>query len=134
MATSPTSPLDTSSEVRSKPEVSDGVPSLSGGRGRLLPPFLSVPTGAGGMAGNGHRAPCHILGRGVLEFSQQGYIPPGGGVEADFRHNQVIFKGHSPPLTRRLSTRGGLLFLVMKEASAPCNMYPYHRMLCNIVI
>ena len=104
MATSPTSPLDTSSEVPSKPGGSSGVPSLSGGRGGLLPPFLSVPTGAGGMAGGGRRAPCHILGRGVLQFSQQGYIPR----EAEWRqifatlwsvwlhHNQVIFRGCSP--------------------------------------
>ena len=85
MTTSPTSPFDTSSEAPSKPGGSGGVPSLSG----LLPPFLSVPSYAGGMAGGGHRAPCHILRRRVLEFSQQGYLPPGGGVEADFHYRVV---------------------------------------------
>ena len=41
----------------------------------------------------------------------------------------------APPLTRRLfTTRGGLLYLGIKEASAPCSMYPCHRMLCNTVI
>ena len=55
----------------------------------MLPPFLLVPTGAGGMAGGGRGAPCHLLGRGVLDFSQWGYLPPGGGVASDFCHPVV---------------------------------------------
>ena len=87
MATSPASPpVDTSLEASSTHGGSDGVPSLSRGRGGLLPPFLLVPTSAGGMAGDGCRTHCHMLGQGVLEFSQRGYLPLGGRMAADFRH------------------------------------------------
>ena len=89
MATYPTSPYDTSLKARSKPRGSCGVPSLSCGRGGLLSPFLLMPTGAGGMAGGGRRTPCHIIRQGVLDFSQRGYLPPGGGVAVDFRHLMV---------------------------------------------
>ena len=105
MATSLTSPLDKSSKAPSKPGGSGGAPSLPGGRGGLLPPFLSVPTGAGGMAGGGRRAPCHILVRGVLKFDQQGYIPVGGGVEADFRHPVVGVATPQPGHLQRLLPR-----------------------------
>ena len=89
MATYPTSRYDKSPEAPSKPEGSGGVPSLSCGTGRLLSPFLPMPTGAGGMAGGGRGTPCHYIRRGVLDFSQRGYLPPGGGGAADIRHLMV---------------------------------------------
>ena len=89
MATYPTSPYDTSLEAPSKPGGSAGVPSLSCGRGGLQSPFLPMPTGAGSMAGGGRGTPCHIIRRGVLDFSQRGYLSLGGGVAADFCHLMV---------------------------------------------
>ena len=70
MAISPISPYDMSPEAPSKPGGSDGVPCLSCGRGGLLSPFLPMPTVASGMTGGGHGTPCHIIRRGVLDFSQ----------------------------------------------------------------
>ena len=89
MANYPTSPYDTSPEAPSKPGGSGGVPSLPCGRGGLLSPFLPMPTGASSMAGGGRGTPCHIIRRGVLDFSQQGYFSSGGRVAADFRHLMV---------------------------------------------
>ena len=86
MATSLASPYDTSLEALSKPGGSCGVPSLSRGRGRLLPPFLPMPFSAGSMTGGGRRAPCHFLRRGVLDFNQRWYLRPGGGVATNLRH------------------------------------------------
>ena len=89
MATYPTSPFDMSPEASSKPGGSSGVPSLSCGKGGLLSPFLPMLTGAGGMASGRHGTPCHIITRGVLDFSQWGYFSSGGGVAADFCHLMV---------------------------------------------
>ena len=86
MVTYPTSSYDTSPEAPSIPGDSGGVPSLSHGRGGLLLPFLPMSTSADGMAGCGRETPCHIIRRGVLDFSQQGYFSSGGRVVADFRH------------------------------------------------
>ena len=105
IATSSASPFDTSSEAPSKPGGSSGVPSLSRGRGGLLPPFLSVPTGAGGMAGGGRRAPGHILIRRVLEFCQRGYLPPGCGVAVDFCHLVVGVDTPQPGHLQKLFLR-----------------------------
>ena len=46
--------------------------------------FFQCPLMQGGMVGGGHGAPCYIIRRGVLDFSQRGYLPPGGRVAVDF--------------------------------------------------
>ena len=69
MTAYPTSPYDMSPKAPSKPRGSGRVPSLSCGRGGLLSPFLPMPTGAGDISGGGRETPCHIIRRGVLDFS-----------------------------------------------------------------
>ena len=132
-----------SPEAPSKPGGSSGVPSLSCDRGGLLSPFLPMPNSARGKAGSGRRTPCHIIRRGVYGFQSAGvlfvgrrscggFLPPYGrcGCTVTRSFSEVV-----PPTTRRLcTTRGGLLNLGIKEAPAPCYIYPCNRAFCKIVI
>ena len=89
------------------------------------------------------QAAWRVAGVGHLDTSsdEEFWRSISGGVfhrEADWRHifttlwsvwlhrNKVIFKGRPPALRRSCKTRGGLLYPGIKEASAPCILYPYN--------
>ena len=76
-----------------------------------------------------------IQSAGVSSAGRQsggGFSPPCGrcGCTATRSSSEVVH----PPTRKLCTTRGGLLYLGIKEASAPCNMYPCNCALCNIVI
>ena len=87
MASSTAAPYDPGGATAHVSRFSSMLPSLWRGSRGLLPSFLPMPVGSGGMAGGGGGPTLRDLGGDVLELLIGGLFQTGGGLEADLRHS-----------------------------------------------
>ena len=87
MASSTAAPYDPGGATAHVSRFSSMLPSLWRGSRGLLPSFLPMPAGSGGMAGGGGGPTLGDLGGDVLELLIGGLVQTEGGLEADLRHS-----------------------------------------------